>query len=66
MSGGKCLRATQIIGDTLEQAYTTFGPLWPAKTPNFVCLASFFWKKHPLNVLKHIIFDPWICEQNVI
>ncbi len=39
--------------------------MWPAEaynlareTPNF---ASFFDKKHPLNVLKHNNFGPWMC-----
>jgi len=39
------------------------GQMWPAEafnlareTPNFLHFASFFGKKHPLSVLKHINF----------
>jgi len=35
------------------------------ETPNFVYFASFR-KKHPLNVLKHIIFGPWICQKKFL
>jgi len=46
------------------------GQMWPAEAfnlarelPNFVYFASFFGKQHPLNLLKHINFGPWICQK---